>query len=74
MLTRRILVAALAAAVAIVFFPLPESTAAPFGGLGSKTASGDLVHSVQAKRKASKKKARKQKAKRKEGQGQNQNW
>jgi hypothetical protein len=70
MLAKRSLVAALAAAVAIAFSPLPELRAAPFGDLGSQTGGGDLVLSVQAKKKASKKKAsKKMKGKRKRGRG-----
>jgi hypothetical protein len=70
MLAKGTLVAALAAAVAIAFSPLPELRAAPFGVPGSQTGSGDLVQPVQAKKKASKKKAsKKKKGKRKKVKG-----
>jgi hypothetical protein len=70
MLAKRTLVAALAAAIAIAFSPLPELRAAPFGAPGSETGSGELVQSAQAKKKASKKKAgKKKKGKRKKAKG-----
>ena len=64
MIIRKTLIAALASATAFAFSPLPELRAAPFTGSSSQPMSGELVQSVQAKKK---KKGVKKATKRKAG-------
>ena len=52
---RKTLTVVLAAAVALAFSPLSVLKAAPFAGSGSRAVDSKLVHSVQAKTKATKK-------------------
>ena len=56
---RKTLAVVLAAAVALAFSPLSDLKAAPFAGSGSRAVDGGLVHSVQAKTKATKKAGKK---------------